>query len=168
MERPATAAPEKASPLLAPSFVLLEGGTAPLTFPSLTASCSVSHIFFFFPSSAPLPSLYLRVTQKSVLCTFSSYVFHLFTHFTPLPSSPHLMPSLLALRCPCRFSFFSASSFAAKCPSNSSVLLQSSFTLSKVSLTPFASFDRKFYDQMQHFCCSSALLSTWQRQCRRP
>lgn len=49
MERPATSASEKASPLLASSFVLLEGERRLSPFSlSLSVSCSVLPIFFLF------------------------------------------------------------------------------------------------------------------------
>lgn len=81
MERPATADSEKASPLLASSFVLLEGERRLSPFPpSISTSCS------------GLPSLYFLYDQKIGLALFSflhSYYLHLSVFYALItPSHP--------------------------------------------------------------------------------
>lgn len=107
MDRPATSASEKASPLLASSFVLLE---APLTFLplslSLAVSCSVLTIFFLF-------SLLLYDLGKSVLLTpflsstFIPFASH-YVFFSP-PLHHSISSCLFTAALSCLFVFLTVS-----------------------------------------------------------
>lgn len=89
MERPATSASEKASPLLASSFVLLEGERrlSPFLPLSLSPSLVLSYPSFF---CSLLPSLYFSMTSENLSCSFLSFPPLLF--LSPLPPCIFLSP----------------------------------------------------------------------------
>lgn len=102
MERPATSASEKASPLLASSFVLFQGERRLSPFSlSLHLLFCLTHLFFW----SLLPSLYFSMTSEILSCSLLSfppllYFFHLCIFLSPLHHSilsPPLTPALSCL-----------------------------------------------------------------------